>query len=525
MSATHNWSFPDGTRWRQDDSGTKFDLTELGGAAVLGHGADLPLNLIVGAKIHGSSLPEPCPAARSGGWFPSEFAYCPNCGSALNSKSPDSFAWIPPFGSRENTRISEEILERVDVQAGEAITPPFAIGSPRFFVARFGAQKRVLLALNLRDGTARVFSPLAARPWVELKSSWSPANLDSGWSVALDWKEEKLVLPDAAGLACLAIDWAGGELKVQHTVKGRCLAGPGVVSASREPSEVDTICAPMVDPSGQMTLAWGRSGAWFSVPISGDLKPDETFGQPVRPRPRLLIWPSRRGALAVELTRDGQLSASWRAWRAEDGKSVQALVDTGPVWRSKEGDALQACKEISGDRRSVEIKLFDLEHLVGSHVLHEGNFLTTGAVAFSRYHDHWERPDEHTPTEQARGEIRLPLFQFHQSRGSGVKEPGRAVVAFFSCPRDTETEVLSGELLRRPGLRARLSLGLCERDKPTQWMTGPGGASAGEESKLTWNLGEAPLAQIESFMHDGWFWVHLPQPARLLRWPLHFEGQ
>lgn len=519
------WIFADKTSWIADDQGCQFTLVSIDGTPVAEAGG-LPFHLLAAARLHPSLEAGGCPADRASTLFPAEFAFCPSCGVELVESEPSARPpWFPPFGNLENARLNDFVLERPDELSrhpAKAVGLPFNTGRLRFVGAKMGGAACLLFAIDLRDGLLAVYNP-PTENWLELSSPLQSSGLpDWAWTASLSSSERYVVMPDRDGVHVMRAVWSKPGWVAEHSFRGRCLAGPGVLSDAapgKHQLASDLMCVPVEAEGGNLVLAWwseGVSSAWSSVPLPAEMPRDAVLGLPVRPRRRSLVWPGRQGLLTVTVQHEASAPKThWKPWPAAPGRQVEGLPELGPCWRDQANLLWQVCEERGGGRRGedINIKRVRLDDVSDSQLLPYGDILTTGRACFSRYHDHWRSPDEYVDTEPDRRTIRLPLLQFHVRSSSGI-QPGWVLLAHMQCPDGTEDIDLSHVLTHSRGLRGRMHLELAGPGIPPIPLNIPG------EEPGSCSIGMEAFTSIQACIYDHHLWVLLPQPDRLLRWPL-----
>jgi hypothetical protein len=443
---------------------------------------------------------------------------------------PQNQLWRPPFGSAESTRTTEMLLESVgDIESSlcEELSLPAGFGSFRFVAAKFGAPHRLLLALDLPNGTVAVYNPNENK-WGELKGHLAGSRQlpDWAWTVLPSPSEQFLIVPDDEGIKRISIDLATASVRLVDSIQGRCIAGPGVISENLpgKPCGIeDLICVPLIDRDGKVSVrVWNEANPseWKVVSLNVVLPSEELFGQPVRPRRRMLVWPGRKGVLQLRLEASSSMPvASWRPWPAASGRTVVGLPELGPAWRDPEGAIWQFCEERGGGRRrdDVTIQRINLDNLTDVTEIPHGDVLTTGYASFSRDHDHWKTPEEYVDNEPIRTDIRLPLLQFSASGGVGSM-PGLTVVAHLRCPDDFDSGDLSDTLGTGKGVRGKIGLEVSGPSQPPKWLCRPG------TSDPWMDVDVHAFFQSTVCIYDGYIWIGLFIPTRLYRWPVKLRS-
>ena len=520
------WSFSDKSEWMVSPDEVHYQLSSIDELRVA-KPTELPVQRIVRTRFHPSQ--GDCPGAKDKALFPGDFENCPNCG--INLVQPELSAdllWKPPFGSLESTRTSEHKLksaESINVRQGEELGLPISSDRFRFLSAKVGAVNRLMFVFDLRDGTISVHNPKLKGGWHELESPLiGVSNMpDLSWTVGISASEKFLLIPDDGGLKRVTADWSSSRLKILDHFSGRCLAGPGVLSEAGpgKPSiETDWFCTPMVGSDGVGLLQlWreDRPDEFESVQLPA-IPAEEVFGQPVRPRRRLLIWPGRKGLLRVQLEGASLPSVTWHPWPADSGRTVVGLPQLGPTWRDLDGSVWQFCEERVVTRRGedITIKRIQIDSLLESSELPSGDVFSTGFASFSRFHDHWRNPGEYVDTEPARMDVRLPLLQFGSTGGTG-SEPDLAVIAHLNCTGDVDTLDLSALSSAGKGVRGRVAIEVSGPNSPPVWFAKPG------VEDVWWNMDVTAFFQMATCVHDGFIWVGTVQPPRLYRWPIRLS--
>ena len=522
------WQFSDGTGWSVSTDGVHFQLSEVDGQKVASHG-DLPIERIFSTRIH--PVEGPCLGATGPAIFPGEFEYCPECRVKLPPPElHHNQLWRPPFGSAESARTTEELLENVgdiETDSCEELSLPAGFGSFRFLIAKLGAAQRLLFALDLPNGTVAVYNPKGNK-WRELKGHLAGSRQlpDWAWTAISSPSEKYLFVPDDEGFKRIAIDWSTGSVRIVDSQQGRCIAGPGVISENLpgKPSVPDDlICLPLADRDGKVSVrVWSEAAPneWNQVVLDGALPPDEIFGQPVRPRRRLLVWPGRGGVLRLQFEGTSPLPvASWRPWPAAVGRKVIGLPELGPAWRDPEGAVWQFCEERGGGRRGDEVTMqrINVDNLTDVTEIPHGDVLSTGYASFSRDHDHWRTPEEFVDNEPVRTDIRLPLLQFGVTIGS--VNTGLAAVAHLRCPTDFDSTDISDAFAAGKGVRAKMAVAVSGPSQPPRWLSRPGAPEPWMDVDVY------AFSQGMACVYDGYFWLGLTLPTRLYRWPVKLRSK
>lgn len=510
------WKFDDGSEWQQDPEGLSFALKKLGGTAVAKPTA-LPLMPLLGAKR------QHCAQGAQVSFLPKQFDHCPTCGARLPDAGSDpNPLWLGPYGALNNTRTTSRVLDPScrEAAVAQALVPnPFGADCRvlRFVVARLGGQQRMLFALHASEGEFAVCNMAVAQPaWHKLGGHLGAAELPE-WAlgVAANCTESHVALPSEGGLAWVAVDWSGFELKAE-IAPGRCLSGPAVLpkaGAHDEPAPSDLLCAPMRKLSGEAVLLWRSSGSlayWNELPIPGLPSDVQELGLAQRVRARHLAWPGRSGRLLVEHLGDQAPSVRWQPWP----NGLTGLPELGPAWLN-DGKAWQSCKgkrpSAASGKPEPYICLVDLHTLELGGVCEQGEMLTTGYASFCRHYNHWRSPLEALDHDAEQPRLRLPLLQFAK-KSSGAPDPKGMVLWAHIDSGNYNLADINPELLGRthsPGLR--FALELAGKDLGATALPLPTGVAELKVSRL---------AQLQVCYHDSHLWLYVPNNGQLLRWRL-----
>jgi len=463
------WSFKDGSHWELRES--EMTLVEFQGKDLKttdSPSAHWPLDKLFNCATHPAK--SNCKLAdKSLSFFPSDFKYCPRCGTPLikNNESA-SRTWIPPVGSNDSLRyFPTPIGSQADFhyEQGSFLDLPFNNSAElQFAVGRFGASSDLLIAFELTQGRLSAYSPAHPLKWLEIDApQLESASLPAwSWRIAMSHDQSLLAIPDISGLKWVSFDWHALSLRTVDVLEGRCMAGPAVVSrrtGQGPQSKEDVICVPMQikSPGGECNavLRWyrgtqeqlGTASQWNQVDLP-DVPPNETFGLAISGVVKgLLTWPGKVGVLSVNLNADDTLNASWTPWVAETvGEQVEGLPEMGVVWRNglevlfpckceqvsqlatRKGSVIYKAYNVVKPSATSELKLNvakvpdptrsdepDLKDRL-MNAFPQGPVLTTGSIACSRGFNHWESPYVESEPKHSEGrvfdDIRMPLLQF-----------------------------------------------------------------------------------------------------------------
>ena len=533
------WAFGDTTVWDGLEDG--FKLRGFGGMPMASVPVSLPLQRLFALRTHPPVAG--CTLDKPGALFPAEFGYCPECGTALlepTEAAPEP--WIPPYGPGDGSKLIKHRLgQQSDLQAGsgEQVALPFQSAQLRFLVAQMGGKQRQLLAIDPNAGRIAVYNPQAQWQWLEIDSDLLASDLpDWAWTVALDHTESHLAVADRTGLHWLKADWASGRMQTLHHIEGRALAGPGILSeaSGKGAAPNDVICVPLrkggATAAALSILCWWRSTAaadnpgkptqgWAEAALPSNMPPNEVFGQALRTARWELCWPGRQGFLRVGLDQNKAPQTSWHAWKKDsEDASVTGLPELGAPWQDERRRFWQQCKHtrktVKGTDVTIQMHRIDAAADQECFPLPDGEVLSTGKVAFSRLHNHWQRPDEFRDNDREFDDIRCPLLQFSQPDG----KPGMVLTAHVKIFQDSNSAGAFSSIIHAASLgsnrlsKASLKIEISDANSAPRWL------SLQAQGQNQWESNTSALTGTEVLIYDAQLWVYIPGLSGILRWPV-----
>ncbi len=517
------WSFSE-TAWEQDDERQRFTPVRICGDE-LKKSQILPFDKLIGAKRHPNA-----DALCACSIFPAEFRNCPYCGLELliRNQSNDQL-WVPPYGFEDGFKLYFESLpagwqEMLSKTMGQKFPLPAADGKFSFCVAKLGAEKRQLIALQRDSGRFWVFCPEEGYPWVALDGSVGESALPWwSWSMAVDSGESTMYVPSDRGPACITINWASGSISVVrgegHPIGGAARLGLYVLVPVLK-GERFTIVWKRADADiWQECAPASESEATFTTLTCQDLK-ELCFGIPVLLESKnVLYWSCQEGYVRVEINAESK-KLTWKFKYFEaNGKRARALVGLGPPYRvsgSRSG-IWQLCESHDPTTRDgiihVIIKL-DGDPQLDFQQVDYGQFVSTGNACFSWVEDHWRGIDKCAQKTGVEWYLRLPLIEFSNtpivllakvSEWEGREDFGLNFSDIF----------MSRQVNAKP--HVRFVLESSSVPETPLWVEGSDGMPDGESGSLfTHDLIQA--IEITVFIYDGALHIYLPDRNECFQW-------
>ena len=317
----YRWETP-ASVWQEDERSGQFELLATEGLGRIDWQAHARTRLPDCAHLLGASLPATCECAPI---YPEGFAWCPNCGSALERLAgrragqvdwwgPQADQLLPrhvphglpvtslPLGDSLEERPAAPTVGRFDVAMP---VPPNA--HCVFAAAHYGFPEARLLALAVTRGVLQYWDPLA-QLWHVMAPEEGAADLaftasSYAWlPVANPHRGEVALVPSSAGLCRLWINPVSETFRTEPLVSAPLVAAPGAMRRH--------IACLLASPAGGIRLwslrgdqaraqeydcgALPANGWWRPIGYDGRLFWLHEQGQLVwRPdeAPRFLPWP------------------------------------------------------------------------------------------------------------------------------------------------------------------------------------------------------------------------------------------
>lgn len=531
------WQFKNES-WEQDDDAQTFNLVSLHGNEIATEPV-APLTLLVGAKRHKIAN-----SACSKGIFPSEFDYCPYCGDSLVAhKNRESSPWIPPYGRGTGLKIlpneldSSTFAETAD-SAGNTVKPrglygglslplPAINGRFSFCSILFGAEKRLLLALQRDTGKISVYQP-DTQKWRDLDGMTGEDDLPEwSWAIATDAAESGLAIPGKNGPAWVTVDWVTGKLAID---RGEGCSIGGIAKLG------NFIFAPVLrDNTFVLLLRAGNDGTWsecgacdqavdFASQLYGEANLSADLGMPVIDEIRNIVyWPCRNGYIRV-IAANFASEHVWefRPWETDE-HPAKALIELGPPYRKTGARSgfWQLCEDFDPTSRGgIVYKIFKLdgdEH-ADVEILEYGQFVSTGQACFSWQHDCWKGVDEINSLAREQEELRYPLLQFGDKGLTLLAKvqpwQGREDIDFL-------TDVLHGNKVLMPVL-IRLVIENMNTPEIALYVERMSNTHDDKRGSL-FRMGITQIPEISVFIYDAHLYVYFPEENKCLGWPLKMK--
>lgn len=387
--------------------------------------------------------------ARKGQWFPPDFTYSPESGSALHFQvSRIDSAWVPPHGAAlsDLTRPARGGLKQTslpltlaasDRQAHhalreEATLPPLPAGRYRFLVHGFDTACATLMAMELERGKVLVLLP-ASSAWMELehpsRQPLAECTMNHrGWrmEVVEDAAGTTLYLPTASGLAAVTPRLFSLSYDVQYSGGGKAQGGP-IGWAGK-------VWLPVLGEDGSVNIVAKPAGATPATVLSSvAAAPGKGFEAPVFDASQA-IWPSDEGQLVLRTGPDGAKGTDWIAW--PDG--VKPAFSLSSPYLSPAGSFSQLCD--AGQDGAFEYVQMGTRN--PERVRVDGPRLGTGSVSYRNLQriegDPWKEPEP--DADKGSSEVLLPLIESqvrHGVVGVRVNAP-RGVTALLESEETTD---------------------------------------------------------------------------------------
>jgi hypothetical protein len=516
------WQF-NNTSWEQDGDSQAFKLKYLYGKEYTSK-LEVPLEKLIGAKKHKIANTE---LACSHGVFPAEFSFCPFCRSELSAaENHSSLPWIPPYGNGSGQKILPKELKSASMveSKGQSLMTPSMNGRFSFCSVYFGAQQRLLIALQRDIGKISVCQSSLGGKWSDLDGKVGEDNLPEwSWSLATDTAETGLAIPSIDGPAWVTIDWTTGKLKIDRG-EGRSvggivklgkfllapvLRGDNFFMLYRKDGDIDwSECKTTFDCAviAPQLIRTKEQHAFFGVPVVDDSK-------------MVAYWPCRGGYVKV---RDDSAASDkfweFRPWETDEYPAT-ALIELGPPYRktgSRSG-IWQLCEDYDPSRRDgvvYKIIKFDGDERADSEVIDVGQFVSTGRASFSWLYDSWN--DVHKPaTNVEQIELRYPLLQFG--------DKGLVIVAKVRPWERREDMGLFSEVFFNPQEKTSVFVRfVLEGDGFPEKALYAQDVVEGSEGKIgsLFKLSLAQLPELSVFVHDTHIHIYFPENNKCYSWPL-----
>jgi len=517
------WEFNDAC-WTQDDVTQSFKIER-----IYGEKCDAvpiaPLDLLVGAKHHSKSA-----LSCALGEYPSEFMYCPYCQTRLLTNENDSDLWLPPYGLGSGLKIydktiSNEGKNKLSDYKAKLFPLPSRDGCFSFCSVKFGAKKRLLIAVQRDSGQLWVYRPDNIKKWEILEGEVGEDSLPSwSWSMAVDQAESGLCIPTNTGPVWLTPNWAlgsitvnrvsgksiGAPLRIQEFIVAPVLRGDLFVMVYRREGDIDWSECPSTYNSAEIISNLRRGSgdeAYFGIPILDENK-------------RIAYWPCRGGYISMKI-KDMQDGLNWhfRCWETDEHPAT-ALIELGPPYH-RFGSASgfwQLCEDRDiSVREGIVNKIIKIDgnERIDTEKVECGEFLSTGRICFSWSDDYWDDINRRNPRMAEQTELRLPLIQFG--------EKGLVLIAKV-IPWEGRDELgVFTDLFLNKNLKITVSVRLVLEgsgisEKPFFAEEVDGVVNTQDGSIFRMSLPQ--LLLIKYFIYDNSLFIYFPESNNCFSWPL-----
>lgn len=521
------WRF-DSSSWEQDDVGQAFKVKNLFGQESKETFASVALlDILVNAKKH------PHTSERCGlSLYPSDFTYCPFCGTKLEINNPSAKSWIPPYGSGNGLKVlTSTFAPDSGSYAGEIFDLPAEGAGLAFCSLKLGGQSRLLVALQREIGKLWVYCQ-DKKKWLFLDGVVQGDSLPIwSWTPATDSAESGLLVPTDQGPTWLTVNWASGVVQADRfegrSVGGAARLGKYLLAPVQRGEELIIVgrteggaawveCAAPSDKQiisnltrmfGQANLKQFGQAAFFGVPVVDENR-------------RIAYWPCRRGYVQV-IGGDSSTLPHWeyRPWETDEFPA-EALVELGPPYRQVGGRPgfFQLCEDKNDDSSSrdeivYKLKKFGGDEHLDSKTLECGQFLTTGRASFSWGDDFWNDVHQRDARLETQSELRFPLLQFGEKSGMVLIAKIRPWVGRDEFGVFTDTFFDSSS---RVGVFVRFVIEGSGVPEMPLFRADDENAHDTKGSLFSVTLAHVP--EISAFIYGDFLHIYLPEKGECIRW-------
>lgn len=488
---TESWQLRSGT-WDRDPESERWRLVAT------------PNGTLVNARLPAQDIGRMVGARRdtsSGQWFPSDFNYSPQTGTALHVTitSLDS-AWVPPFGAPALSDVTRPLARGLrqtpaplslapssgplgPARHADRALPALPPGQYRFLVDKFDVVLPTLMALEPALGGFLVLLP-ESQTWVPLEGPADGA-LAQGLKNPRGWRMElvegtrcaTLYLPTDRGLAVVSPTLIGLSYTVEYLGEGPALGAP--VGWAGE------VWLPVLGDKSVVHLVGKAAGAVPPVvlPTSAPV-PANGFEAPVVDSLHV-IWPGDEGQLVVRLDENGKKETDWIAWP----EGLRPAFSLGCPYLSLAGSFWQQCWRAPGP----SFEYVQMGQRGPERIAIAGPRLGTGRISYSKTQriegDPWREPGR--ALDVAPSEFVVPLVESELEGavvGLRIDAP-KGVLALLASEQERHRAVLQVQ----SDNRADVLLGTLNVTRP--WLASP-------------------------FVYDAHLWVYHPEFSQPLGWKL-----
>jgi len=384
--------------WLEDEHTGQYELASSEGLSQIEWQAHARARLPDVAHLLGASLPRSCQCAPI---YPEGFAFCPNCGSALErlaGQAKSAAAWFGPGSDQQLPRHVPHGLAVTSLALGDSLEERPAAPEPGradsampappnaycvFAAANFGFPEQRLIALAPARGVLQYWDPLAAL-WHVL-SPEDPADtlgFNAGayaWLPALQGgRGEAGLVPTDSGLRRLFINPVSETCRTEHVFDAALASAPGAMR--RHVACLFTEAGATRLWSAQNDLAEVRihdcgaaPGSGWSRPIGYDgrlywLHAEGQLAWQPGAEPEWMPWPQgwspRLDFGGPTQSRDGRL---WLIGHADAAYSFMELGKLQPQFETISGARLGFASFLFRRGHAVIGEPWDLEHVEDPH--------------------------------------------------------------------------------------------------------------------------------------------------------------
>jgi len=524
------WSFEDGSlEWEQhehEDGATGFFLKKINSQS-LDSAQLLPYDFLVSTKSHVAS---DCPYCDS--VFPSEFSYCPHCGTNLiDSSSIEADMWLPPYGTGNGLKLYKGKVTVATEMAGKNFDlPPFP-GLYAFCSVMLGCRKRPLLAVNRSNGSFWVFNT-AHEKWLQLQGNIGKSDSIPVWSwaVATNKTESGICIPCDSAPVWVRIDWLTNRISL---IKAEAQSCGGIIELDGH------LLAPVLRPDGSLALAVMTEGetTWsYANSLSDDIDVARYLGNelgkeayagiPVKvDGVSIVYWPCRGGCIQASISSSGVVEWSFSPWETDQYPAI-ALVDLGsPHQEGGSSTALwQLCRDYDPGRRDTTVyKVFRLGGNPDGYEgidwkpVEQGQILSTGKACFSTTLNFWKNREETDRNATEHEDLRIPLLEFVNA--------GQVLLCKVDSWREREILDTFTDIFKKKNARTNIGFFLDGSGRATCPLRAEqvSGGSDENGSKFFYEVSRVP--QISVFMYERELYIYLPEIRQCFRWSLLMEAE
>jgi hypothetical protein len=488
----YRWETP-ASVWLEDDNSGQFELLASEGLGRIDWQAQARGRLPDVAHLLGASLPASCHCAPI---YPEGFAFCPNCGRALDklagrvSTQPD---WFGPYADALLPRHVPHGLPVTSLPLGDSLEerPPapevgrFDLAMPVppnahcvFAAASYGFPEQRLLALAYTRGVLQYWDPLAPL-WHVMTPEDGSADLaftasSYAWIPALNPRRGEVALaPTARGLCRLWVNPVSDSFRTETVFEGQLAAAPGAIRRH--------IACLFIGAAGDLRLWTARSDLAQAEQFECGDGPAAGWSRPIGYDGRL-FWLHEQGQLAW---RPGE-APRFMPWP----QGWQPRLDFGGPTQSRDGRLWQ----IGHDGGAYSFLELGPGHPQREAI--DGARLGFANLLFRRGHPVVDEPwsGEHVEELHEDDALVLPLLRSFNNNRS---QPSGLVLRFHKYTGRAE-DALATRVIARTTV---------------EWI-GKRNVILDEIARLA-----RPLECVP-FVHDGGLWLHHPDWNQIRGWRL-----